>query len=580
MRCYIMSIILTTLNSKYIHTNLAIRYLKANAPEFDITLREYTLKDTLENILEDLLSRKPKIIGFSVYIWNVEKTLQLIKLLKEKDPTLTIFMGGPEVSYDFDVWFSRSPIDYIIYGEGELSFKELMEALHGRREVSEVRGIVYRNLVTNEPVQNPAAPILDPKEILSPFYFEEDIPHLPNRIQYIETSRGCPYSCQYCLASVDNKVRYFDMEKVKDEIRYLMKNGAKTFKFLDRTFNINKKYALEMFNFIIEEHLPGTQFQFEITADIMPTELIDYLNEHAPAGLFRFEIGIQSTYELTNQLVKRRQNFDKLTTNILRIKEGEKIILHLDLIAGLPEEPYDRFEQSFNDVFDLRPEELQLGFLKMLRGTGLRKQANEFGYEYDEFAPYEMKRNNALSEEDVHNIHLAEEILERYWNAHRMDYTIAYLVDGPFKASPFAFMQQFGAYWENRYSWIKYQLSDLFIRLYDYLESISYEELQTVLSYMKLDYLAQSKIKPKIWWEDRLNKQERRQIVNRLAEKSEKMIDLLKHHQINLPDMFKYAVVEPIYLDETLEPTDELHYLIVVYLPNHPTYYYIIKEVI
>ena len=157
-----MSIILTTLNSKYIHTNLAIRYLKANAPEFDITLREYTLKDTLENILEDLLSRKPKIIGFSVYIWNVEKTLQLIKLLKEKDPTLTIFMGGPEVSYDFDVWFSRSPIDYIIYGEGELSFKELMEALHGRREVSEVRGIVYRNLVTNEPVQNPAAPILDP----------------------------------------------------------------------------------------------------------------------------------------------------------------------------------------------------------------------------------------------------------------------------------------------------------------------------------------------------------------------------------------------------------------------------------
>lgn len=575
-----MSIILTTLNSKYIHTNLAIRYLKANAPEFDITLREYTLKDTLENILEDLLSRKPKIIGFSVYIWNVEKTLQLIKLLKEKDPTLTIFMGGPEVSYDFDVWFSRSPIDYIIYGEGELSFKELMEALHGRREVSEVRGIVYRNLVTNKPVQNPAAPILDPKKILSPFYFEEDIPHLPNRIQYIETSRGCPYSCQYCLASVDNKVRYFDMEKVKDEIRYLMKNGAKTFKFLDRTFNINKKYALEMFNFIIEEHLPGTQFQFEITADIMPTELIDYLNEQAPAGLFRFEIGIQSTYELTNQLVKRRQNFDKLTTNILRIKEGGKIILHLDLIAGLPEEPYDRFEQSFNDVFDLRPEELQLGFLKMLRGTGLRKQANEFGYEYDEFAPYEMKRNNTLSEEDVHNIHLAEEILERYWNAHRMDYTMAYLVDGPFKDSPFAFMQQFGAYWEKRYSWIKYQLSDLFIRLYDYLESISYEELQTVLSYMKLDYLVQSKIKPKIWWEDRLNKQERRQIVDRLAEKSKKMIDLLTHHQIKLPDIFKYTVIEPIYLDETLKPTDELHYLIVVYLPNHPTYYYIIKEVI
>ena len=572
-----MSIILATLNSKYIHTNLAIRYLKANAPEFDITLREYTLKDTLENMLDDLLSCHPKIIGFSVYIWNVEKTLQLINLLKEKDPTLTIFMGGPEVSYYFDVWFSRSPIDYIIYGEGELAFKELMEALHGMREISDVRGIVYRHLMTNEPVQNPPAPILDPKTIQSPFYFEEDIPHFKNRIQYIETSRGCPYSCQYCLASVDNKVRYFDIEKVKDEIRYLMKHGATTFKFLDRTFNINKKYALDMFNFIIKEHLPGTQFQFEITADIMPTELIDYLNEHAPAGLFRFEIGIQSTYELTNQLVKRRQNFDKLTTNILRIKEGGKIILHLDLIAGLPEEPYDRFEQSFNDVFSLRPEELQLGFLKLLRGTGLRQQADEFGYEYDEFAPYEMKRNNTLSEEDVHNIHLAEEILERYWNAHRMDYTMNYLVDQNFSQSPFAFMQQFGAYWEKRYSWIKYQLSDLFTRLYDYLETLSLDNLSIILSYMKLDYLTQSKIKPKIWWEDRLDKKERRLIINELTLKSEKLMDILAHHQIPLTDVFKYGILEPIYLDSDYQPTHKLHYLLVIYLPNQPTQHYILE---
>lgn len=572
-----MTITLTTLNSKYIHTNLAIRYLKANAPAFNITLKEYTLKDTLENIAEDLLTTNPKIIGFSVYIWNVEKTLTLINLLKEKDPTLTIFMGGPEVSYDFDVWFSRCAIDYIIYGEGELSFRELMEALHGERDIATVRGIVYKNLVTGELIKAEEAPILDPKEILSPFYFEEDIPHLPNRIQYIETSRGCPYSCQYCLASVDNKVRYFDIENVKNEIRYLMKHGATTFKFLDRTFNINKTYALNIFNFIIEEHLPGTQFQFEITADIMPTELIDYLNEHAPAGLFRFEIGIQSTYDLTNKLVKRRQNFDKLTTNILRIKQGGKIVLHLDLIAGLPEEPYDRFEQSFNDVFDLRPEELQLGFLKMLRGTGLRKQADEFGYVYDEFAPYEMKRNDKLSESDVEKIHLAEEILERYWNAHRMDYTMKFLVDNDFNDSPFDFMYRFGVHWNDRYPWIRYQLSDLFTRLYDFLESIDYKNMITVLSYMKLDYLTNSKIKPKIWWQDRLKKDQRRAIINGLAESSDEMKELLNTHQINLPDIFKYAVLEPVYLDKHLKPSDELHYLIVVYLPNKAPKYYIIK---
>lgn len=572
-----MTITLTTLNSKYIHTNLAIRYLKANAPSFDVTLKEYTLKDSLENIANDLLTTNPKIIGFSVYIWNVEKTLTLISLLKEKDPTLTIFMGGPEVSYDFDVWFSRCPIDYIIYGEGELSFRELMEALHGERDINTVRGIVYKNLVTGELIKAEEAPILNPKEILSPFYFEEDIPHLPNRIQYIETSRGCPYSCQYCLASVDNKVRYFDIENVKNEIRYLMKNGAKTFKFLDRTFNINKTYALNIFDFIIEEHLPGTQFQFEITADIMPTELIDYLNEHAPVGLFRFEIGIQSTYELTNKLVKRRQNFDKLTTNILRIKQGGKIVLHLDLIAGLPEEPYERFEQSFNDVFDLRPEELQLGFLKMLRGTGLRKQAEEFGYVYDEVAPYEMKRNDKLSESDVEKIHLAEEILERYWNAHRMDYTMKFLVDNDFNASPFDFMYRFGVHWNERYPWIRYQLSDLFTRLYDFLESIDYKQMQTVLSYMKLDYLTNSKIKPKIWWQDRLKKDERRAIINQLAESSDEMKELLNTHKINLPDIFKYAVLEPVYLNNQLQPSKELHYLIVIYIPNQPTQYYIVK---
>ncbi len=190
-----------------------------------------------------------------------------------------------------------------------------------------------------------------------------------------------------------------------------------------------------------------------------------------------------------------------------------------------------------------------------------------------------MKRNNTLSETDVHNIHLAEEILERYWNAHRLDHTMKYLVDGPFAASPFAFMQDFGAFWESRYPWINYQLSDLYTRLYDYLIATDFPHLKTVLSYMKVDYLTQSKIKPKIWWEDRLHKQERRQIVNHLAEHSPTMMTLLNTHQITLPDIFKYAVVEPIYLNEQLIPVNDLHYLIVVYTPNKPTSYYIIKNV-
>ena len=563
-----LNIILSTLNSKYIHTNTAIRYLKANAENFDINIREYTIKDNLSSVADNLLAENPDIIGFSCYIWNIEKTITLINELKQKKPSLIIFIGGPEVSYDYDVWFNRMPIDYILYGEGELSFKQLMEYLHGERELDTVRGVVHKNLLTSEIIVAPQPPILSPLEIKSPFYLEEDIPHLPNRIQYIETSRGCPYHCQYCLASVDNKVRYFDMEQVKNDIRYLMKHGGRVFKFLDRTFNINKKYALAMFDFIIEEHLPGTQFQFEITADIMPTELIDYLNEKAPAGLFRFEIGIQSTYDLTNELVKRKQDFNKLATNVHRIKEGKKIVLHLDLIAGLPEESYERFEQSFNDVFALRPEELQLGFLKMLRGTGLRKQADEFGYEYEENAPYEMIKNDVLSQDDAKNIHMAEEILERYWNGHRMDLTMNYLMDFSFADSPFKFMQQFGVYWNDRYEWIRYQLPDLFTRLTDFLNHISFNEMQTVLSYMKIDYLTNSKIKPKIWWDDRLSKKERNDIIHQLLETDNSLTQLMTQLNLHSNDLFKYGVLETIFVDEMLAPSSEKHYLFVIYMPH------------
>src|SRR5690606_727989 len=216
-------------------------------------------------------------------------------------------------------------------------------------------------------------------------------------LTYIETSRGCPFSCQFCLSSIEVGVRYFNREKIKDDIRYLMENGAKTFKFVDRTFNISRSYAMEMFQFIIDEHLHGTVFQFEITADIMRPEVIDFLNKNAPPGLFRFEIGVQSTNDYTNELVKRKQNFEKLTRTVTMVKEGGKIDQHLDLIAGLPEEDYSSFRKTFNDVFAMRPEELQLGFLKLLRGTGLRLEAEKYGYTYVDISPYEIFSNNVLT---------------------------------------------------------------------------------------------------------------------------------------------------------------------------------------
>lgn len=305
-----MNIVLSTLNAKYIHTNLAIRYLKAAArPEFDCELAEYTIKDPAFNIVSDLFQKKPDVVGFSCYIWNINETIAVIRMLKTVLPNVKIVLGGPEVSYDVHDWLRKhEEIDYIIMGEGEVSFKEMLRFFNGDIELEKVPGICY--LEDGKIKIHAQPPKVDLREIASPFRFEEDLPHISKRIQYIETSRGCPFSCQFCLSSIEVGVRYFNREKVKEDIRYLMDNGAKTIKFVDRTFNISRSYAMEMFQFLIDERKPGVVFQFEITADIMRPEVIQFLNDNAPKGLFRFEIGVQSTNDLTNDLVKRRQNFE------------------------------------------------------------------------------------------------------------------------------------------------------------------------------------------------------------------------------------------------------------------------------
>ena len=464
-----MKIIMTTLNAKYIHTSLSIRYLKAFAePDFPIQLAEYTIKDPIMNIVSDLYAKKPDVIGFSCYIWNIEETIKVVAMLKKINPNLCIILGGPEVSYDVSDWLDTIPeADFIVIGEGEVTFKELLTELNGEQNFKRINGIAYRQ--DGEKIIQPQLEKIDLKSIPSPYRFEEDRKALSQRVVYIETSRGCPFNCQFCLSSIEVGVRYFDREKMKEDIRYLMEHGAKTIKFVDRTFNISRSYAMDMFQFLIDEHRPGTVFQFEITADIMRPEVIQFLNENAPAGLFRFEIGVQSTNEHTNELVKRKQNFEKLTRTVNMVKEGKKIDQHLDLIAGLPEEDYHSFQKTFDDVFALRPEELQLGFLKMLRGTGLRIHANEHDYIYSDHAPYEILANNVLSFDDIIRIKQVEDVLEKYWNDHRMDTTIEYLIQTVFR-SPFDFFQQFGTFWdENGWSRIGHQLEDLFRRLQQFL---------------------------------------------------------------------------------------------------------------
>ncbi|MFC4601716.1 B12-binding domain-containing radical SAM protein [Cohnella hongkongensis] len=503
-----MKVVLATLNAKYIHTSLALRCLKAYAQdEFDIDIAEYTIKDPAMGIAADLFSKKPDVIGFSCYIWNIEETIVVIDMLRKVLPEARIVLGGPEVSYDTDDWMNRlSSVDFIVMGEGEETFRDLLRQIAGERKYHFVFGLAYRK--DGQVVVTPGRPKLDLNSIPSPHRFKEDVPSLRNRVVYFETSRGCPFSCQFCLSSIEVGVRYFDIERVKADLTYLIDSGAKLIKFVDRTFNIKRDYAMEIFRFLIDNHR-GCVFQFEITADIMRPEVLDFLAEHAPPGIFRFEIGVQSTNDPTNLAVQRRQNFAKLTRTVVKVKESGKIDQHLDLIAGLPHEDYNTFRKTFNDVFALRPEELQLGFLKMLRGTGLRINADKYGYVYSDRAPYEMLGNDLMPFGDIVRIKRVEDVLEKFWNAHRMDRTIEYLIGSAYP-SPFDFFQAFGDYWEERgWSRIGHQLEDLFARLRDFLEHDARPELDRDVAFglLRIDYYLQHKYKPrKLWWEDRLDK--------------------------------------------------------------------------
>ncbi|GED69488.1 B12-binding domain-containing radical SAM protein [Brevibacillus reuszeri] len=572
-----MNILLSTLNAKFIHSSLALRYLRSYAQSSfpSIDLVEYTINDVTLNVVADIYKRQPDVVAFSCYIWNIRETLAVIRNLKKVCPDVPVILGGPEVTYDADEWMKKHPeIDVIAIGEGEQTFLELLqvyqEALETKQppRLRDVAGIAYRE---GEYVRfsMPRAQIEEMDSIPSPYAGHLD--ELNNRVVYFEASRGCPFKCQYCLSSIEDGVRYFSLERVKDELMSLINHGVKTIKFVDRTFNINKKYALEIFQFLIDNH-NGTVFQFEITADILRADVLDFLTENAPPGVFRFEIGVQSTNDETNRLVQRIQRFDRLSRTVTQIKDSKKIDQHLDLIAGLPEEDYHSFRKTFNDVFALRPEELQLGFLKMLRGTGVRARAANHGYVFMDEAPYEILGNNVLSFADMQKIKRVEDVLEKYWNAHRMDHTLEWILAHQFE-TPFDFFQSFGDYWENQnWSRIGHQLEDLFTRLHRFLQVQQVEGLDHVVSLMKFDYLSNQKHRPrKLWWEDVMNKEEIQETFSTVYEQRDRLREDFAQHASVEKDYFKHTLATKVSFDiEAWMKTGEViagDYTLVVYYP-------------
>lgn len=484
---------LIAIDAKYIHTNNAIRLLKANTT-YSVDLFEYTIKDDLKNILKDIHNYQPDNLAFSCYIWNIELIKELLYNLQ--DTTYTIILGGPEVSYESDDYLENNLADFLIRNEGEHAFDQLLKALDQNTSLDHIPNLSYKK--DKNIIHNPLQEIQDLGTLSSPYYFSEDIPHIPNKIAYIESSRGCPYKCSYCLSSLEKSVRFFPVEEVQKTILYLMNHGAKTIKFLDRTFNASK-HTLSILDFIINHHNNETVFQFEITGDVLDPTIINYLNTHASKGMFRFEIGIQSTNVETNKLVDRFQNNDKLFSNIKQIQKGKVIDLHLDLIAGLPKEDLPSFKNTFNEVFLLGAKELQLGFLKFLKGTKIRQEANIYNYEFADKAPYEIQKSDVLSKRDLEILSGVEHMLDLFHNKGYFGENMhQYLCS---LESPFDFFQKayFMAKDENLFS-KGYQLEDV------YSFAFSMIELEEIIYRLKQDYLLRSKVKPKIFWTERPDK--------------------------------------------------------------------------
>ena len=441
-----MKIVLTAINAKYIHSNLAVYSLRAYAKPYkeEIEIAEYTINQQIDDILRDLYKKKPDVLCFSCYIWNLNYVEELIREVKKIFPELPIWVGGPEVSYDVKDVLERLPeLKGVMFGEGEETFLELMEYYHGQREsLSDILGLGYRD-ENGAIIQNDWRKTIDLSTV--PFVYQ-DMEDFKNKIIYYETSRGCPFSCSYCLSSVDKCLRFRDLELVKKELQFFIDEEVPQVKFVDRTFNCKHSHAMEIWRFLMEHDKGITNFHFEVAADLLNEEELQLISQMRP-GLIQLEIGVQSTNEQTIKEIKRTMKFSEVVKIVERINQGGNVHQHLDLIAGLPYEDLATFQKSFDDVYRLKPEQLQLGFLKVLKGSYMEEQKQAYGLVYRSRPPYEVLYTNWLSYDDVLTLKSVEEMVEVYYNSGQFSYTLK-MLEKEFD-SAFELFLALGKYYEN-----------------------------------------------------------------------------------------------------------------------------------
>lgn len=484
-----MNIVLAAINAKYIHSNLAVYSLKSYAHEYkdDISIVEYTINQQVDDILMDLFKQKADVICFSCYIWNLKFVEAIVRELSKILPHVSIWLGGPEVSYDAKDVMERLPeIEGVMFGEGEETFLELVR--YYKREIlklESITGIAYRSEKGEIKVQK-WRPVLDLSTV--PFVYR-DMQVFQHKIIYYETSRGCPFSCSYCLSSIDKCLRFRDLDLVKEELQFFIDQRVPQVKFVDRTFNCNHKHSMAIWRYLLDHDNGITNFHFEIAADLLTDEELDLMSQMRP-GLIQLEIGVQSTNVKTVKEIRRTMDFQKVQTIVSKVKKMKNIHQHLDLIAGLPFEDYQSFQTSFNEVYALHPEQLQLGFLKVLKGSYMEEQKEVYGLVYKEMPPYEVLFTNWLSYEEVMKLKQVEEMVELYYNSGQFEVSIQAL-EKEF-SSPFELYEQLGDYYEmhdlhliNHSRVARYEILFDFICKYQPEKMEYYKELLTYDLYLR-----------------------------------------------------------------------------------------------
>ena len=443
-----MKIFLTAINAKYIHSNLAVYSLRAYAKDYQdqIVIGEYTINNRVDYILEQIYKAKPDVLCFSCYIWNMDYVEELITEYHKLCPEVPIWVGGPEVSYEVETFLAEHPqVTGVMIGEGERTFKQLCKYYVNRAgSLEEIRGIAFRDQDSGKTIFTPVQEPMNMSDI--PFCYDH-IENFENRIIYYESSRGCPFNCSYCLSSIDKKLRFRDIELVKKELAFFIEKKVPQVKFVDRTFNCRHDHAMEIWRFVKEHDNGITNFHFEISADLLNEEELALIHDMRP-GLIQLEIGVQSTNETTIQEIHRTMKLKLLKDIVRKIQGGENIHEHLDLIAGLPYEDYATFAKSFDEIYALKPNQLQLGFLKVLKGSYMYEHAAEYEIVYHAKTPYEVMKTKWLSFDDVLKIKQVEEMLEVYYNSGQFEITMK--VMEPLFESAFAMFQEFGAFYEEK----------------------------------------------------------------------------------------------------------------------------------